>query len=73
MVIYLGGSAVGSFAPTPGGLGGVEAALAAGLTVAGAATGPAVAAVLSFRALTYWLPVLPGVVTFRVLQRNDIV
>ena len=73
MAVYLGGSAVGSLAPTPGGLGGVEAALAAGLTVAGASTGPAVATVLTFRALTYWLPVLPGVITFRLLQRNGIV
>ena len=34
-VVYLADSALGSAAPTPGGLGAVEAALSAGLTAAG--------------------------------------
>jgi uncharacterized membrane protein YbhN (UPF0104 family) len=34
-VVYLAGNAVGSAAPTPGGIGGVEAVLAAGLTAIG--------------------------------------
>jgi membrane-associated phospholipid phosphatase/uncharacterized membrane protein YbhN (UPF0104 family) len=70
VAIYLGGAAVAAAAPTPGGLGALEAALVAGLTAAGAATGPAVATVLSYRLITYWLPVLPGLVAFRVLRRS---
>jgi glycosyltransferase 2 family protein len=42
------------------GLGALEAALIAGLTGFGLAGGPAVAAVLSFRLMTFGLPILPG-------------
>ena len=56
-VVYLTGSAIGSILPTPGGLGGVEAALTAGLTAAGLPGAVAVSAVLLFRLLTFWLPV----------------
>lgn len=71
-VVYLGGAVVSAAAPTPGGLGAMEAALVAGLThVAGAtdaADGRAVAAVLTFRLLTYWLPILPGYLSLRHLR-----
>ena len=70
-VVYLTGSAIGSVAPTPGGLGAVEAALAAGLTAAGLDGTTAVSAVLLFRVVTYWLPVAPGWVAFQYLQRRD--
>ncbi len=70
-VVYLAGSAIGSVAPTPGGLGAVEAALAAGLTAAGLDGTTAVSAVLLFRVVTYWLPVAPGWVAFQYLQRRD--
>jgi undecaprenyl-diphosphatase len=66
--IYLGGSAVASVAPTPGGLGALEASLVAGLTAAGAPSGPVIAAVLVYRLVTYWLPVLPGAVAYRALR-----
>jgi uncharacterized membrane protein YbhN (UPF0104 family) len=69
-VVYLTGSAIGSAAPTPGGLGAVEAALAAGLTAAGLDGATAVSAVLLFRVLTYWLPVAPGWAAFQYLQRK---
>jgi len=72
VAVYLGASAVSSLSPTPGGLGALEAALVAGMTAAGAATGPAVATVLVYRLVTYWLPVLPGVVAFRSLRRAGI-
>jgi undecaprenyl-diphosphatase len=72
VAVYLGGAAVAAVAPTPGGLGAIEAALVAGLTSAGAAAGPAVAAVLAYRLITYWLPVLPGAVAFQRLRRRGI-
>ncbi len=63
--VYLVASALASLAPTPGGLGAIEAALVAGLTSVGVLAGTAVAAVLLFRLLTFWLPILPGIVVFR--------
>jgi undecaprenyl-diphosphatase len=70
--VYLGGSAVASAAPTPGKVGAVEAALIAGLTAVGVASGPAVAGVLAFRLVTFWLPILPGWLAFRSLTRRDL-
>jgi uncharacterized membrane protein YbhN (UPF0104 family) len=57
---YLMGAAIGSASPTPGGLGAVEAALVAGLTRLAVPAGPAIAGVLGFRLVTYWLPILPN-------------
>jgi len=67
--IYLGAAAVAAAAPTPGGLGPLEATLIAGLTGVGVAAGPAFAAVLLSRLCTYWLPILPGWLSWRLLQR----
>jgi undecaprenyl-diphosphatase len=68
IAVYLAGAAVASISPTPGGLGAMEAALVAGLTAVGAPTGPAVAGVLAFRLLTFWLPILPGWLAYRSLR-----
>jgi undecaprenyl-diphosphatase len=68
-VVYLGGAVVSAAAPTPGGLGAMEAALVAGLTHIGVADGKAVASVLTFRLLTYWLPILPGYLSLHNLRR----
>jgi undecaprenyl-diphosphatase len=68
---FLVGTAVGNAAPTPGGLGAVEAALVAGLTGFGMASGPAVSAVLTYRLATYWLPTLPGWLVFRWMQARE--
>jgi uncharacterized protein (TIRG00374 family) len=67
-LVYLLGSAVGQLAPTPGGLGAVEAALTGGLTAAGLNAGVALAAVLLFRLATYWLPAAPGWLALRHLR-----
>ncbi len=68
--VYLGASALAAAAPTPGGLGPLEAALIAGLTGVGMLAGPAVSAVLLYRLATYWLPVVPGWLCWRLLQRR---
>jgi uncharacterized protein (TIRG00374 family) len=71
-VIVLAGTALASAAPTPGGLGAVEAVLATGLTAAAGLDGAvAVSSVLLFRLLTFWLPVVPGWLAFTMLQRRD--
>ena len=69
-VVYLAGATLGQAAPTPGGLGAVEAALAAGLTAGGLDGGTAVSAVLLFRLVTFWLPTIPGYWAFSWLQRT---
>ncbi len=69
--VYLGAALIAAASPTPGGLGAIEAALVAGLTGIGIAPGPAVSAVLAYRLATYWLPVLPGWICFRILQKRD--
>jgi uncharacterized membrane protein YbhN (UPF0104 family) len=50
----------------------VEAALMAGLTAAGTDAGLAVAGVLTFRLLTYWLPIPLGYVTLRRLRQEGL-
>ena len=70
LAVYLAAAAVGAVAPTPGGLGPLEAALVAGLSQQGVATAPAIAGVLAYRLLTYWLPVLPGLVCVGALKRR---
>lgn len=69
-VVFLTGNAVGSAAPTPGGLGAVEFALTGALTLSGVPAETAASSVLLFRLLTFWLPVLPGWVAFTYLQRR---
>ena len=69
-LVYLVGSVVSSVAPTPGGIGVVEATLIAGLTSAGMASTAAVAAVILFRLATFWIPLLPGWGALVVLQRS---
>jgi undecaprenyl-diphosphatase len=71
--VYLGASVVAAAAPTPGGLGAMEAALVAGLTGVGMNSADAVAAVLSYRLATYWLPILPGWISFHVLERRNFI
>jgi glycosyltransferase 2 family protein len=71
-VVYLTGSAIGSFVPTPGGLGAVELALTTGLITIGHVHGAAAtSAVLLFRLVTFWLPVPLGWAAMSYLQRHD--
>jgi glycosyltransferase 2 family protein len=69
-LVYLVGSVISSVAPTPGGIGAVEATLVAGLTSAGMRSDSALGAVMLFRIATFWLPLLPGWLAFTVLQRS---
>jgi glycosyltransferase 2 family protein len=69
-LVYLVGSMVSSVAPTPGGIGAVEATLIAGLTAAGMDSTTAVAAVILFRLATFWIPLLPGYAVLVMMQRS---
>jgi glycosyltransferase 2 family protein len=68
-VVYFAGAIIGSAVPTPGGLGGVEAALTAGLIAVGLDVSVAVSSVLLFRLCTYWLPIPFGWASLTYLQR----
>lgn len=72
-VVYLAGNTVGTAVPTPGGLGAVEAALTAGLTAVGVPASLAVSAVLLFRLVSFWAPILPGWLMWTRLQRAGLV
>jgi glycosyltransferase 2 family protein len=71
-VVQLVGNTVGTAVPTPGGLGAVEAALSAGLTALGLSTGLAVSAVLLFRIVSFWLPILPGWILWTQMQKRGL-
>ncbi|MBV9208206.1 MAG: flippase-like domain-containing protein, partial [Actinobacteria bacterium] len=67
--VYMAASVVAAATPTPGGVGGFEAAAISGLTGIGISSGAAVSAVVIFRLANYWLPVPPGWLSWRLLQR----
>ncbi|MGV9273116.1 lysylphosphatidylglycerol synthase transmembrane domain-containing protein [Streptomyces griseosporeus] len=69
-LLYLAASAAAALLPTPGGLGSLDAALALALTTAGAPATAAASAVLGYRLLTVWLPLVPGLVVLGVLVRR---
>ncbi|TGA95385.1 lysylphosphatidylglycerol synthase transmembrane domain-containing protein [Streptomyces sp. MZ04] len=71
-VVFLAGNALGSAAPTPGGVGAVEATLTFGLIAVGVPKDVAAPAVLLYRLLTLWLPVLPGWLYFNHLTRKGL-
>ncbi|MEU9287030.1 lysylphosphatidylglycerol synthase domain-containing protein [Streptomyces sp. NPDC048275] len=69
---YLAASSAAVLLPTPGGIGSLDAALILALTLVGAQGGAAASAVLGYRLLTMWLPLLPGLVTLGVLVRRRV-
>lgn len=72
-IVFVVGNTLGHLVPSPGGLGAVEAVLLAGLGAMGVPPTAAVAAVLLSRLLTYWIPVLPGILMFRYLQHRNVI
>lgn len=63
LLAYAGASTLVMIPVTPGGFGLVEVGLNSLLTSAGVAAGPAKIAVVAYRLLSFWLPILVGVVT----------
>jgi uncharacterized protein (TIRG00374 family) len=56
--------------PIPGGVGGVEGGLIGALLAFGVNGSAAILAVLAYRALSYWLPLLPGTAAYFQLRRT---
>ncbi len=69
-LVFTFGFGVGNAAPTPGGIGGVEAALVAGLVAYHVASPTALAAALSFRFISYWLTAAVGVVCLLFVRQR---
>jgi uncharacterized membrane protein YbhN (UPF0104 family) len=69
VVAYLCASTATGWLPTPAGLGSLDAALGLALVTAGASAVAATSAVLGYRLVTAWLPLIPGVVVLAVLVR----
>jgi uncharacterized membrane protein YbhN (UPF0104 family)/tRNA A-37 threonylcarbamoyl transferase component Bud32 len=70
-LVYLTAGTIAAAAPTPGGLGAVEAILLAALTGIGIASPTALAGIFLYRIATFWLPILPGFIAFRWLTARD--
>ena len=69
-LLYLAASSAAALLPTPGGLGSLDAVLALALTATGAPAATAASAVLGYRLLTMWLPLVPGLIVLGVLVRR---
>ncbi len=72
LLVYGAGAAVGSTGITPGGFALVELALTAALTAAGLHRSPALAAVLAYRLVNFWLVLICGWILMAVLAHRRI-
>jgi len=72
-VVFSLGMLTSTATPTPGGLVGAEAGLFAGFVIYDVPAAPAGAAVLLYRLVTYWIPLLPGVLALFVARRRKLV
>jgi uncharacterized membrane protein YbhN (UPF0104 family) len=61
---------LGNLLPMPGGVGGVEGGMIAAFVAFGMDAGLVVVAVLVYRAFTFWLPMIPGIVAYFQLRRT---
>jgi uncharacterized membrane protein YbhN (UPF0104 family) len=61
---------VGNLLPLPGGLGGVEGGMIGAFAAFNVEFNLAVLAVLSYRAISFWLPTVPGAIAYFQLRRT---
>jgi uncharacterized membrane protein YbhN (UPF0104 family) len=72
IIVFTLGVGAGTTIPTPGGLGGFEAGLFAGFVAYHVASAHALALVLLYRIISYWLPLLFGAPAFIVCQKMNL-
>jgi uncharacterized protein (TIRG00374 family) len=60
---------LGGLLPLPGGVGGIDGGLIGTLIVYGAPAASTVAAVLAYRLILFWLPLIGGAIAFASLRR----
>jgi uncharacterized protein (TIRG00374 family) len=68
LMAYLIGQ-LGGLLPLPGGVGGIDGGLLGALVVYGAPAATAAAAVLAYRVILFWLPLIVGALSFASLRR----
>jgi uncharacterized membrane protein YbhN (UPF0104 family) len=68
MAYFLG--MLGNLLPLPGGLGGVEGGMIGAFAAFGVDFNLALASVLAYRAISFWLPTIPGTVAYFQLRRT---
>jgi len=56
--------------PLPGGIGGVDGGMIGAFVVFGVDSGLAIVAVLAYRAFSFWLPTIPGIIAYLQLRRT---
>ena len=61
---------LGNLLPLPGGIGGVEGGMIGAFAAFGVNFDLAVLAVLSYRAISFWLPTIPGAIAYLQLRRT---
>ena len=61
---------LGNLLPMPGGVGGVEGGMVGAYSAFGVSFDLALVAVLVYRAFTFWLPLVPGVIAYFRLRRT---
>jgi len=72
-IVFSIGMLTSTATPTPGGLVGAEAGLFVGFVAYGVASPAAGAAVLLYRLVSYWMPLLPGVAALLLARRRGLV
>lgn len=72
LLVFTFGAGIAAATPTPGGLGGFEAGLAAGLIAYHVSSADALAVALLFRLVSYWLTLAVGAVAFMVARRQKL-
>jgi putative heme transporter len=68
MAYFIG--TLGNLLPLPGGLGGVEGGMIGAFAAFNVDINLAVLAVISYRAISFWLPTLPGAIAYLQLRRK---
>ena len=61
---------LGGLLPLPGGVGGIDGGLIGTFVVFGAPAAATAAAVLAYRVILFWLPLIGGAVAFASLRRE---
>lgn len=69
LIVLSTGTLLGAAIPTPGGIGGVEVGLVAGLSAFHVSLPAALATAVLYRFLTYGLPIIPGFIAFMYIRR----
>ncbi len=70
LVVLTFGVGAGAAIPTPGGLGGFEAGLAAGFAAYGLSSSEALATAILYRLVSYWLPLIAGAVSLIACEKR---